>query len=203
MRTLTCFTCFTCLTVLAAALAAAPAHADQLSVHANAGLEVLGSNDTISAAFRLHGGIGRSFGTGSVQPTLSIGGTFAYASLGVSDPRALDGTVDLGMVEYGPEVTVALRFADGGLADSRVFISGAWTYVDVDDRLMLDAVDGVEGGQGKRLGIGVSWVDRVLRYESEGKRGEVIMLFLPHQLEFVFERSAGSDRYGAALSWGI
>lgn len=197
MRTLTC------TTILAAALVAAPAHADQLSIHANAGVEVLGGSDAISAGLRLHGGIGRSFGHGSIQPTLSIGGTFGFASLGISDPRALDGTVDLGMVEYGPEVTLALRFANGGFADSRVFVSGAWTYVDVDDRLMLDAVGAVEGGQGKRLGVGVSWVDRILRYEHEGKRGEVIMLFLPHQLELVFERSAGSDRYGATFSWGI
>lgn len=183
--------------------AATPAHADQLNVHANGGLEILGGADALSVGFRAHAGIGRSFGTGNVQPTLSAGGTFGYANLGVSDPRALSGTVHLGLLEYGPEVTVGLRFANGGWADSRVFVSGAWTFVDVDDRLMLDAIDGVEGGQGKRLGIGANWCDRLLRYESGRKQSEVLMLFLPQQIELTFERSAGSDRYGATLSWGI
>ncbi|MDX2088169.1 MAG: hypothetical protein SFX73_09970 [Kofleriaceae bacterium] len=183
--------------------ATVPAYADQVSAHANAGLEILGGRDAFSTGLRLHGGIGRSFGNGSVQPTISAGGTLGYANLSVSDPRALDGSVDLGLLEYGPEVTVALRFADGGFADSRVFVSGAWTFVDVDDRLMLDAIDGVEGGQGKRLGIGANWCDRILRYESRDKHAEVLMFFLPHQLELTYERSAGSDRYGATLSWGI
>jgi hypothetical protein len=183
--------------------AATPAYADQPAVHANAGFEILGGRDAMSTGLRLHAGIGRSFGSGSVQPTISAGGTLGYANLGVSDPRALDGRVDLGLLEYGPEVTLALRFANGGWADSRVFVSGAWTFVDLDDRLMLDAIDGVEGRQGKRLGIGANWCDRILRFESRDKHAEVLMFFVPHQIELTFERSAGSDRYGATLSWGI
>ena len=43
----------------------------------------------------------------------------------------------------------------------------------------------------------------VARLESPGSRKEVIMFFVPSQVELVFERSAGSDRYGITLSWGV
>lgn len=192
---------------VAAALLALPltAHAGQPSLTANGGLEFLGSGDATSAGLRMHAGYGRSFGAGSVQPTLSLGATFGWSSLRVDDPSTPEGAVSLTLLEVGPEVTFALRFANGGWADNRVFVTGAWMYVGVDEEVRGMAVPGVEAGHAMRFGVGVNWVGSVARAvaESPPKTAGQFLWIMPQQLEIVFERSGGFDRYGAVLAWGL
>ncbi|MDX2093002.1 MAG: hypothetical protein SFX73_34485 [Kofleriaceae bacterium] len=197
MKTVTC-----CVAVL---LAARPAAADQASIHANGGLEVLVGPDATSAGFRFHAGYGRSFGAGRVQPTLSLGGTFGASVLGPDRPGALDDKTSLWLVAAGPELTLALRFADGGWVDNRVFVSGAWMYIDVDDEVQALAIPGLEGGHAMRFGAGVSWAGSIARaMVGANPKSEAAFLWLaPQQLELVFERSGGFERYGAVVAWGI
>jgi len=185
--------------------AATPAAADQASFHANGGLEILGGGDAVSAGLRFHAGYGRSFGSGSIQPTLSLGGTFGWASLRVDNPAVPEGAVSLTLLEAGPELTFALRFADGGWVDNRVFVTGAWMYIGVDEEVKAMAIPGVEAGHAMRFGLGVSWAGSIARaiVNANPKSGDGFLWVAPQQLELVFERSGGFDRYGAVLAWGI
>jgi len=182
-------------------------HELAIAPHANIGFELLGGADAFSAGTRVHVGVDKAFGGGRVQPSLGIGGTFGLASLSVSDPRALDGTVTVGHFDWGPEAQVGLRWVDGGVVDSRVFASVAYLYTNLDDRLMLDPIEGVQGTRGLRASLGGSWADRQGRAAIADRSREGaydwLILLAPQQVEATFERSAGSDRYGVTLSWGI
>lgn len=187
-------------------LAAVPvAHADQASLHANGGLEVLGSGNAFGAGMRFHAGYGRSFGAGSMQPTIALGGTFGWGSLRVDDPGASEGRTSLTSIEAGPELTLALRFADGGWADNHVFATAAWMYAGVRGEPQGRTVPGLDEGSAMRFGLGVSWVGTTVRTVrgSPAKSEGAFMWLVPQQLELVFERSAGFDRYGAVVAWGL
>jgi hypothetical protein len=174
-----------------------------VGLHANAGVEILGGSNVTSSGLRTHLGIDKSVGTSHVQPDLALGVTFSYAALGVSDARALDGTVSIGYRDWGPEAQLGLRWVDGGIVDTRVFASFSYLRVDLDSRLMLDAVEGVGGNRGMRATIGATWADRVFRDRGENSGLDWLLLFAPQQVEAGWLRSAGSDRYGVTLSWGF
>lgn len=181
-----------------------------IAPHATVGVEVLGG-DATTAGGRAHLGLSTAFGTGRVRPQLGLGITWGWSTLSVSDPRALDGSVSLGHVDYGPEAQLGLRFADGGLVDTRVFASLAYLRTDLDDRLEMDPVPGVEGRTGLRASIGANWADRAARaatsrrHRDSDKDGmfDWMILLLPQQAEVAWQRSAGSDRVGISLGWGI
>jgi len=156
-----------------------------------------------SSGLRTHLGVDKSVGTWHVQPDLALGVTFAYGALGVEDARALDGTVSIGYRDWGPEAQLGLRWVDGGIVDTRVFASFSYLRVDLDSRLMLDAVEGVGGNRGMRATIGATWADRVFRDRGENSGIDWLLLFAPQQVEAGWLRSAGSDRYGITLSWGF
>jgi hypothetical protein len=193
-----------CLLVVTVA-APAVARADQPSLHANAGLEMAGGSGVFGAGLRLHAGYGRSFGTGALQPTLAVGATFGWSSLRVEDPDAVEGKASVPVFEAGPELVVALRFAEGGWADNHLFVTAAWMYATADDEVQGHVIPGVESGGALRFGIGASWVGTVVDTVSESppKSPGTFMWLVPQQLELVFVRSAGFDRYGAVLAWGI
>ena len=175
-----------------------------VGLHANAGFEVLGGGGGVtSSGLRTHLGVDKSVGTWHVQPDLALGVTFAYGALGVEDARALDGTVSIGYRDWGPEAQLGLRWVDGGIVDTRVFASFSYLRVDLDSRLMLDAVEGVGGNRGMRATIGATWADRVFRDRGENSGIDWLLLFAPQQVEAGWLRSAGSDRYGITLSWGF
>jgi len=165
-----------------------------VGLHANAGVEILGGSNVTSSGLRTHLGIDKSIGTSRVQPDLA---------LGVSDARALDGTVSIGYRDWGPEAQLGLRWVDGGIVDTRVFASFSYLRVDLDSRLMLDAVEGVGGDRGMRATIGATWADRVFRDRGENSGIDWLLLFAPQQVEAGWLRSAGSDRFGVTLSWGF
>lgn len=178
-----------------------------IAPHANIGFEALGGANAFSAGFRGHVGVDKAFGSGRVQPSIGIGGTFGLASLSVSDPRALDGTVTIGHADWGPEVQLGARWVDGGIVDTRVFASFAYLYTDLDDRLMLDAIDGVGGTRGMRASLGGNWADRqgraAIRDDNEKDSLNWMIMLAPQQVEITFERSGGSDRYGVTFSYGL
>lgn len=177
--------------------------ATPVGLHANAGVEILGGSGVSSSGLRTHLGMDKSIGTWHVQPDLALGVTFSYAALGVEDARALDGTVSIGYRDWGPEAQLGLRWVDGGIVDTRVFASFSYLRVDLDSRLMLDAVEGVGGNRGMRATIGATWADRVFRDRGENTGIDWLLLFAPQQVEAGWLRSAGSDRFGATLSWGF
>ncbi|MBA3397032.1 MAG: hypothetical protein H0T89_30665 [Deltaproteobacteria bacterium] len=179
-----------------------------IAPHANIGFELLGGADAFSAGVRGHVGVDKAFGSGRVQPSIGIGGTFGLASLSVSDPRALDGRVTIGHADWGPEVQLGARWVDGGIVDTRVFASFAYLYTDLDDRLMLDAIEGVGGTRGMRASIGGNWADRqgraaVSDLSNEEDAADWLIMLAPQQVEITFERSGGSDRYGVTISYGL
>ena len=174
-----------------------------VGLHANAGVELLAGSGVTSSGLRTHLGIDKSVGTSHVQPDLALGVTFSYAAIGVSDARALDGTVSIGYRDWGPEAQLGLRWVDGGIVDTRVFASFSYLRVDLDSRLMLDAVEGVGGNRGMRATIGATWADRVFRDRGEESGLDWLLLFAPQQVEAGWLRSAGSDRFGVTLSWGF
>lgn len=176
--------------------------------HLNVGFEVLGGANVFSGGVRTHVGMDRTFGHGHVRPSIGVGATFGLANLQLDDSRALDGSVGVGHYDYGPELQLGLRWANGGIVDTRVFASVAYLKVDVDDRLMLDPIAGVVGGSGLRASVGATWTDALARLATSNRGDDTdisgLLLFLvPQQAEIVFERSAGSDRYGFAASWGF
>ncbi|MEO8705385.1 MAG: hypothetical protein ABI867_35405 [Kofleriaceae bacterium] len=200
--------------LLVLALLAIPtaARAEQLELdafvpHVNVGFEGSGGGDTVSALVRTHIGASKSFGNTHWRPSIGIGATFGYGLLSVTDPRALDGSVDIGYLDYGPELQVGMRIGNGGMVDNRVFASFAYLKTDLDDRLMLDAVGNVGGTRGMRMSIGASWADRMGNFaaRSDSKEDDYnwVIMLLPQQVELGWERSAGSDRLGVTLSYGI
>jgi len=172
-----------------------------VGLHMNAGVEILGGSGVSSSGLRTHLGMDKSIGTWRVQPSLGLGITFAYGALRVDDLRALDGRVSIGYRDWGPEAQLGLRWVNGGIVDTRVFASFSYLRVDLDSRLMLDAVEGVEGSRGMRATIGASWADRIVSDRS----GDLdwLLIFAPQQVEAGWLRSAGSDRFGVTLSYGI
>lgn len=210
---------FALTAAIAAALAAPslaradePLDREQFAPHVNIGSEAMGGGGMATFVARAHVGISKAFGTTRVRPSLGVGVTFGGGVLNVDDPRALSGTLDLGYVDYGPELQVGMRWGNGGLVDNRLFASVAFLRTELDDRLMIDAVEGVGGTRGMRASLGLSWADAAGRlaaeetYDSSRNRTESwnwAILFLPQQIELGWERSAGSDRIGLTLSYGI
>jgi len=179
-----------------------------IALHLNVGIEANGAPNVASAILRTHVGISWALGRGRVRPMIGGGATFGYGALSVGDPRALDGTVAIGYLDYGPEAQIGLRFVDGGAVDMRVFASFAYLSTDLDDRLMLDAVGGVGGTRGMRAMLGLNWADRQAQAaapDHTGKGGDAdwLIMLLPQQVELGWIRSAGSDRVGITLSYGI
>jgi hypothetical protein len=131
--------------------------------------------------------------------------------LNVKDPRGLDGTVDLGHFDYGPEIQLGLRFLDGGHVDTRLCATLAYLRTNLDKRLEIDTIPGVGGREGIRAAIGINFADRVgvllvhdVSHPRRGRKSSGMMVaILPQQVELAWERSAGSDRAGAAFAWGI
>lgn len=192
---------------------AGPVHADgaPAAPHANAGFELLGGSDALSAGLRVHLGADLAVGEGRVRPSLGLGATLGSAWLSVDDPRALDGSVTLDQLDYGPEVQAGLRWVNGGIVDTRVFASFAYLRTYLDDRLQLDPIDGVSGRAGYRASLGVNYADAVAalarRPSGDGRKADeligMLMFLLPQQVEATWQRSAGSDRVGVTFSWGI
>jgi len=205
---------FTITIALALGASAPLAHADvtrdprwaPTALHVNTGVEILGGADVSSVAWRTHVGLSVAWGRPRLRPSIGFGGTFGLGALHVADPRSLSGRVSLGYYEVGPEVRVGLRWVDGGIVDPQVFVSYAYLRTDLDERLMLDAVEGVGGGRGKRASLGVNWAQQMGEAAARTGRGNGwnwTAVLLPQQLEVTWERSCGSDRYGVTLSYGI
>lgn len=171
-----------------------------VGLHINAGSELLGGRGISSSGLRTHLGLDKSIGRSRIQPSLGMGVTFAYGSLHVEDARSLDGRVSLGYRDWGPEAQLGVRWANGGIVDTRVFASFSYLRVDLDSRLMLDAVANVGGDRGMRATLGASWADRLVT-----RRGDLawLLIFAPQQVEAGWLRSAGSDRFGLTFSYGI
>jgi hypothetical protein len=180
------------------------------SPHVNTGLEILGGAEAWSFASRTHVGLSIPLGyRGRIRPTIGFGGTFALGSLEVEDPRALSGRVSIGYYEVGPEARIGLRWVDGGIVDPQVFASFAYLRTTLDERLMLDAVEGVEGTRGMRAAVGINWVQPLMRAAANGDGtkdvdlSRLMLLLVPHQAELSWERSCGSERVGLTLSYGL
>jgi len=167
------------------------------TIYFDVGGEALAAGNGVSTdGMRLHGGLTQAFGDGSVRPFIGAGGTFGGGNLHKDDMRALSGTLSLGYLEYGPEAMVGVRFVDGGYLDTRVFASAAYLFTNIDQRIAIDAVDGVGNtSRGFRAAIGANWADR---FENSW-----ILYLLPQQIEVDYERSLGTARYGVTLSYGI
>ena len=178
-------------------LAAGTAFADDntIDLHGTGGFEFVGGDGAFAAGVRGRISLARAFGHGDVRPQVAFGAMVASNELWVDDPRALHGSLGLGLFTYGPELQLGLRFADGGHTDSRVFLSGALLEVDTDDRLDMDYVPGVSSASpfGYRLSLGANWCDAFDDYK----------VLLPQQVELSWEHDAGSDRFGLTFSYGI
>lgn len=192
---------------------AAPAFADDVEraapvgVHTEAAVTLAGGDNTFSVAFR--GYLGASVKTpgslGRWRPFLGAGLHVGSGVIGVEDPRALDGSVDLTYSTIGPELRAGLVYVDGGFADSQLYLAAAPLRVMVDERLMLDAVDGVVGGGGLRLSVGVTWADQWFQeaFRDDVNEWSWVAVFMPVLAEVTFERSAGFDRGGVSFGWGF
>jgi hypothetical protein len=191
------------LVVLAPAAYASPL--DPL-IHADGGVELEGGTDMSSVAFRGQLLLGNSFGSGRVRPEIAAGALFGDGTLYAPDPRAVDGSVGLDMLTFGPEAQLALQFYNSdGDATTRLFASAAYMHVNLDSRLMIDAVPGVGGDHGERAAFGINFARAIVhgsRCETKSDCDGIFYLLLPHQAEFVREDDGGSTRYGVTLSWG-
>ena len=197
-----------CTAIMAttAGAVADPGDAHRVTPHATVGGEVLVGAETLSAGARSHVGADLVLGDAGVRPSLGVGATIGFGQLSADDPRALDGSVDFGYLDYGPELALGLRWVDGGLVDTRVFVSAAYLVTDLDDRLMLDPIDGVGGTRGLRAAIGANWADAMWRIAGQDRSknsGDFVLYFMPTQAELAWVRSGGSDRFGATLAWGF
>jgi hypothetical protein len=187
------------------------AHAGQNSATLNAGLELLFGGESTSGGLRVHGGFGRSFGDGSIQPTVSLGGTFGYGSLSVDDPMNPESRARATHLQLGPEVTLALRFANGGWVDKRVFVSIAGFFARVDEDSPAGPILDGAPQRGFRIGAGVNWLEALLPGKSEPswsnnrsqQMTDRLAVILPHQIELVWEDSLGLPRFGVTLAWGL
>ena len=181
-----------------------------IAPHLSVGGEILGGEKASSFGVRLHAGLDLALGGHGWRPSLGVGATLGEGALSVADLRALDGAVRIGIVDYGPEVQLGLRRVDGGLVDTRVYASFAYLATTLDDRLMLDAVDGVRGTRGLRATLGLSWADIQGQLAANSMSGsshsgaEDLLLFLvPQQIEVGWLQSGGSDRFGVTFGWGF
>lgn len=197
--------------VVLLALSSTLAHAGQNSATLNAGLELLIGGDATSGGLRVHGGFGHSFGDGGIQPTLSIGGTLGYGSLSVDAPMVPEGRARAAHLQLGPEITLALRFANGGWIDKRVFVSVAGFYSHVDEDSPVGPILDAAPQRGFRIGAGVNWLDALLPGKNEPsfsnnrsqQMTDRLAVMLPHQIEVVWEDSLGLPRFGVTLAWGL
>ena len=89
----------------------------------------------------------------------------------------------------------------------QLFASFAYLRTSLDERLMLDAVDGVEGTRDMRAALGFNWAQqsgRAARNDgSENGEWNWVILLLPQQAELSWERSCGSERIGVTFAYGI
>jgi hypothetical protein len=213
------------LSIVLATIAPQLAHADDevrdegapapVAPHVNFGVDLMGGSETASVVGRFHVGMDTAFGRGHVRPSIGLGITFGAGILEVGDPRALTGSLSIGYRDYGPELQLGMRWVDGGVVDTRLFASFAFVRTDIDQRLMLDTVEGVGGRFGARATLGLNWADHVPDWIRNSTKGpcidhchstdgfEWLGILIPDQAEVGWERSAGSDRYGVTLSWGI
>jgi hypothetical protein len=194
-----------------------PAMHPGFAFHLNVNAEILGGGNATSFVGRMHVGLSNTVDWGAsrrkrVRPMLGAGLTAGMGILNVADRRGLDGSVDLGHFDYGPEVMLGLRFVNGGHVDTRIFATLAYLKTNLDKRLELDAIPGVGGREGIRAAVGINFADRIGIVMVEGTAssrrrgkhgGEWYIAMVPQQIEFAWERSAGSDRMGASFGWGI
>jgi hypothetical protein len=192
------------------AAAATPARADRLGlIHGEAAMQIAGAEDVVSASFRGYLGVALPVGApqGRWQHWIGGGGHLGSGVLYVDDPRALDGAVELGFSTMGPELRAGVAHLDGGYVNSQLYVAAARTRVGVDERLMLDRVDGVVGGAGTRIAVGATFPDKWLAavIASEDGSGELTLaaIILPHAIELSWEDSAGSRRIGVSFGFGI
>ncbi len=209
----------TLVTLLTLATLAATARADapRVTGHVEAAFSLLGGDRTISTSFRGYAGGSLALGpAAATRPFLGAGLHLGTGALHVDDPRALDGSVELTYATVGPELRAGVAFVDGGYVDSQLYLAFAPTAVRVDDRLRLDAVDGVVAGRGFRAAVGVTFGDRyypavadsifAAHHGSGSSSGDGMMLvafLVPVTFEVEMERGAGSDRYGVSFGWGF
>ena len=180
----------------------------------NTGGEIMLGDGVVLGASRTHVAISQSFGTGSMRPQLAFGATLGAGMLVVDEPRALEGSVEVPYLDYGPELQVGLAVGEG-FVKNRVFASVAYVRASVDDRRMLDRVGALPGTDGMRITVGANWARgwaRAFTKESTAERSEdrdadtfakIFLLLAPQQIEFGWARSAGSARWGVTLSYGI
>jgi hypothetical protein len=202
--------------VLVLALLSSVAHAEApFAPHLTTGVELMGGG-AFSLTNRTQLGVSLIPDVGARrQLTLTLGGTFAAGTISADDPRALDGSVDVGYRDWGPQVQLGVRFNRSGFIRNRAFASVAYLRTDLDDRLTIDPVGGVGGTQGFRATVGLNWArtwgDALVAKprgdtsdERDGNTLMKVMLFIvPQQLEVGWIRSAGSDRVGITVSFGI
>ena len=176
--------------------------------HATIGAEVLGG-DAFSVGFRHNLGITRNLlPHARVSPSIGVLVTFGSSYISVDDTRALDGSLKIGQVDFGAGAQAGLSVHPVGFVESRLFVTGALLRVVVDDRLRFDQVAGiVDTPYGYRATAGINWFSTLLANSDDNNNDKEdlswLAILLPHQLEFAWQRSAGSDRYGAAMSWGF
>ena len=178
-------------------------------LHLDAGFELLGGR-AMSYGFRGQALVGARIGHGDRRLTLAVGATYGSGELEVDDRRGLDGTVTLDLADWGPEAQAGIDFTHGTLAGSRLFASFALLHVTTDSRLRLDMVPGVApGGGGTRAAIGMNFAQLLLdagentAHGKDAPGGWCLAVLTPQQVEVGWERDAGSDRVGVAMSWGI
>jgi hypothetical protein len=196
-------------TMLVATLAPSLAAADPpdpILYHVSGGVEIESDGNITSVAFRAHGLIGHAFGDGAVRPELAAGGTLGLGGLFVPDPRAVSGDLSLSNYTYGPEAQIALQLYDGSAPTTRIFASAAYLYDTLDPRLAMDPVPGVGGDRGHRYSVGVNFAHTLVHNEDCANNNHcelILAILLPQQIEISVEDEAGSQRWGATLSWGI
>lgn len=183
-------------------------HEPTVRWHVALGAEVLGG-DAFSLGFRHNLGITRNLAPHArISPSIGALLTFGSSYISVDDTRALDGSLKIGQLDFGAGAQLGLSVHRVGFVESRLFVTGALLRVVVDDRLRFDQVAGiVDTPYGYRATAGINWFSTLTATSTDNSDDKDdlgwLAILLPHQLEFVWQRSAGSDRYGAALSWGF
>lgn len=173
------------------------------SPHASVSLEIVGGGDQLAVIGRLQTGASVALGTGKVRPIAGFGATLGLGSVSFDDPRALDGSVSLGMVDYGPQLQLGVRWGNGGWVDNRAFASVAYLRTSVDDRVRYDPIVGADQTWGVRASIGASWAGYVGDELAGDDQTSLLLAFLPQQTEVVWHRSLGADHFGVAFGWGF
>ena len=169
----------------------------------------MGEGGTDTLGFRHNLGITRNLAPdASVSPSIGVLLTFGSSYISVNDVRALNGSLKIGQLDFGAGAQLGLSVHRVGFAESRLFVTAALLRVVVDDRLRFDQVAGiVDTPYGYRATAGINWFSTLVGNSAEHDHDKAdlswLAILLPHQLEFAWQRSAGSDRYGVALSWGF